>query len=63
MQLPDNLPANETRCPGDQDSHFLAILIMGMGRRVGRVTPCGPFARKYPRTGAHGVTRPTKLTR
>jgi hypothetical protein len=40
-----------------------AILIMGMGRRVGRVTPCAPFAHRRPRTGAHGVTRPTNLTK
>ena len=39
------------------------ILVTGMGRRVGRVTPCAPFAVRHPRTGAHGVTRPTNLTR
>jgi len=38
--------------PGD-------MLIMGMGRWVGRVTPCAPFACGRTRTGAHGVTRPT----
>ena len=37
--------------------------ILGMGRRVGRVTPCAPFARRRPGTGAHGVTRPTNLTK
>jgi sulfide:quinone oxidoreductase len=40
-----------------------AILIMAMGRKVGRVTPCAPFARRRPRTGAHGVTRPTNLAK
>ena len=39
------------------------VLITGMGRRVGRVTPCAPFARRHPWTGAHEVTRPTNLTR
>jgi len=38
------------------------VLIMGMGRRVGRVIPCAPCARRQPRTGAHGVTCPTNLT-
>jgi hypothetical protein len=40
-----------------------AILIMGKGRKVGRVTLCAPFARRRPRTGAHGVPRPTNLTK
>ena len=30
-----------------------ALLSMGMGRAVGRVTPCAPFASKRPKTGAH----------
>jgi hypothetical protein len=40
-----------------------AILSMGMSRRVGRVTPCAPLARRRLGTGAHGVTRPTNLTK
>jgi hypothetical protein len=42
---------------------FSAILIMGMGRRVGRVTPCAPVLGRLRANGAHGVKRPTNLVK
>ena len=60
-----SLPEVQIRIPGSWGGHGHAgsNSQMAMGRRVGRVTPCAPFARRRPRTGAHGVTRPTNLTK
>jgi len=38
-----------------------AAIFMEIGRKVGRVTPCAPFARRRLGNGARGVARPISL--